>query len=276
MKKGAIFSDDKDKTYRYQLWRIWDDSKDKVAFVGLNPSFADENIDDPTITRCIKFAMNWGYGGIYMVNLFALRSTDPRNLSKKGDPVGHDNDKHLKSIFNSVDKVICAWGNGGALNNRSQQVLKLIREPYCLKKNSTGEPAHPLYLQKEITPTLLHLATEEQKKLSRPQNTVQYSSIDLATALIDEINLFLDDPYAGSTLRKTEFDKTRQRCSKFFNKISNIESEFYRQFLSLTFSPPENKSGNDYYQNSVYFADVKRLKQILEDVIFDMKLNSIK
>ena len=276
MNKGAIFSDDVVKTYRYQLWRIWDDNKDKVAIVGLNPSIADENIDDPTITRCINFVKNWGYGGFYMVNLFAFRSTDPRNLSQEQDPIGPDNDKHLKSIFNSVDKVICAWGNGGTLNNRSQQVLKLIREPYCLKKNSIGEPAHPLRLQKDIKPTLLHLATDEQKKLSKTQNTVQHNSIDLARDLIDEINLFLDDPYLGSTLKKTEFDKTRQRCLKFFNKIYNIDSQFYSQFSSLTYSPPENKSGNDYYQNSFYFADVKRLKQILEDVIFDLKLNSIK
>ncbi|HHC7270859.1 TPA: DUF1643 domain-containing protein [Vibrio parahaemolyticus] len=67
MKKTAKLSDC--RTYRYELWRIWDEQKPYAMFVGLNPSTADETEDDPTIRRCIYFAKSWGYGGLCMANL---------------------------------------------------------------------------------------------------------------------------------------------------------------------------------------------------------------
>lgn len=71
------------------LWRIWDDSLPKVMFVGLNPSTADETEDDPTIRRCVHFAERWRYGGIYMLNLFAYRATNPDELRKVSGQSSH-------------------------------------------------------------------------------------------------------------------------------------------------------------------------------------------
>lgn len=150
MNKGAKLSDD--RKFRYQLWRIWDDNLPTVAFVGLNPSYADEDINDPTINRCIDFTKRWGYGGFYMINLFAFISTDPNGLSTTSDPIGTKNNENIKEIIGKVDKVICAWGNNGTLNNRHNEVLQLIPNPYCLKLNSSGQPAHPLYLKSDLTP----------------------------------------------------------------------------------------------------------------------------
>lgn len=48
----------------------------------LNPSTADAEIDDPTITRCIGFAKSWGFGGLMVGNLWAYRATDPKELKK--------------------------------------------------------------------------------------------------------------------------------------------------------------------------------------------------
>ncbi len=153
MNTGAILSED--KKYRYQLWRIWDDKLPKIAIVGLNPSTADDTINDPSIIRCIGFTKSWGYGGFYMVNLFAYRATNPNELNEQIDPVGVDNDKHLIDIYSRVEKVICAWGNRGTLKDRNKEVLTFIDTPYCIKKNSNGEPAHPLYLKKSLVPQLL-------------------------------------------------------------------------------------------------------------------------
>lgn len=78
MDKSAIFSDC--RIYRYSLSRIWNLTKDFVSFVCLNPSTADERNDDPTVRRCIRYAADWGAGGMVMLNLYAYRSTDPKKL----------------------------------------------------------------------------------------------------------------------------------------------------------------------------------------------------
>ena len=78
IESGAHFSPC--ERYRYRLWRCWDASKWKLAIIGLNPSTATHEEDDPTIRRCIGFAKRDGYGGLLMLNLFALRSTDPKGL----------------------------------------------------------------------------------------------------------------------------------------------------------------------------------------------------
>ncbi|GAB6073605.1 hypothetical protein JCM15786_02620 [Nautilia lithotrophica] len=78
MQKNAIFS--KNRKYRYVLSRIWDDTKEKIVFIGLNPSTADETIDDPTVRKCIAYAKKWGYVGFYMLNLFAYRATEPGKM----------------------------------------------------------------------------------------------------------------------------------------------------------------------------------------------------
>ena len=79
--KNATFSSC--RAYRYSLSRIWDKKKKLVLLIGLNPSTADEKVDDPTIRRCVNYAKNWGYGGFLMVNLFAYRTTLPSSHIKR-------------------------------------------------------------------------------------------------------------------------------------------------------------------------------------------------
>ena len=68
------------RRYRYTLSIEWDASKERVMFIGLNPSTADETKDDPTVRRCKQFAKDWGYGAMVMTNLFAWRDTDPKKM----------------------------------------------------------------------------------------------------------------------------------------------------------------------------------------------------
>ena len=150
MEKGAVISTD--QKYRYSLHRIWDTNLPMIAFVGLNPSTADDKIDDPTIKRCIEFTKSWNYGGFYMLNLFGYRATNPKELTKTKDPIGTENETHILEILSNVEKVICAWGNQGRLLNQNTKILSLIDNPYCLKVNKSGEPSHPLYLSKDLKP----------------------------------------------------------------------------------------------------------------------------
>ena len=147
---GAIFS--KCRIYRYVLWRTWDLKKPKIMFLGLNPSTADEINNDPTVTRCINYSKSWGYGGLYMMNIFSFRTTYPSKLKQSNNPIGKDNDKWILKIAKDVDKCVGAWGNDGKFLNRSKTIFELIPVLYCLKINKSGEPSHPLYLKSTLKP----------------------------------------------------------------------------------------------------------------------------
>ena len=150
IKKSAVFSTC--KTYRYSLTRKWDLNQKLILFIGLNPSTADENDDDPTIKRGMHYAYKWGYGGLIMANLFAFRATLPSDLKKANRPTGVDNNKFIIEHQKESAIVVVAWGNDGALYNRDKEVLELITSPMCLKVNKSGQPAHPLYQKKDLSP----------------------------------------------------------------------------------------------------------------------------
>lgn len=148
------------RNYRYALWRTWDDSKPYVMFVGLNPSTADENTDDPTLIRCMNFAKSWGYGGVCMANLFAFRATDPNDMKAADKPVGRLNNKWLKELASQAGIVIAAWGNDGIYLGRSKKVVNMLADLHCLKINKSGEPAHPLYQKADQKPIPMSLDNE--------------------------------------------------------------------------------------------------------------------
>ncbi|WP_017302616.1 DNA N-6-adenine-methyltransferase [Nodosilinea nodulosa] len=141
---GALFSEC--RTWRYGLWRIWDESLPMVAFCGLNPSTADEENNDPTVRRCINFAKSWGFGGMFMLNAYGFRATLPKDMKAAADPVGPDNDKWLAYFAERSEMVIAAWGAHCSFN-REAEVYELLKpNVYCLGTTKAGHPKHPLYL----------------------------------------------------------------------------------------------------------------------------------
>jgi hypothetical protein len=144
---------DESRTYRYLLTRIWDTSRPAMTVIMLNPSTADHRHNDPTITRLAGangFARSFGMGGIVVVNLFALRSTNPRALRDHTDPVGPHNDAFIRQAAATGALVVAAWGAGGVLQDRGLQVAGALARAgirlTALGVTSTGQPRHPLYL----------------------------------------------------------------------------------------------------------------------------------
>lgn len=147
---GAILNEE--RTHRYKLWRRWDSSKGMILFIGLNPSRGDETYNDPTIIRCCKFAQDWGYGGIYFGNLYSFRTPLPSELIKNIETAKNaDTDRHLIHMINDAKIVVAAWGRWSFIEDRSDQVLSIIPEPFCMGTNQDGSPKHPLYLSKSTT-----------------------------------------------------------------------------------------------------------------------------
>jgi hypothetical protein len=156
------------RTWRYALWRRWNDSRVEdidgtdlgpdyhrmVAFIGLNPSTADETQDDPTIRRCISFAKDWGFDGMAMLNLFAFRATEPAVMKAAADPVGPDNDECLRRAVRLFAMTVAAWGTHGVHQNRDYAIRGFISpaQLYVLGLTKDGHPKHPLYLRSGLQP----------------------------------------------------------------------------------------------------------------------------
>lgn len=120
-----------------------------MLFIMLNPSTADATQDDPTIRRCMDFAKREGMTHLNVVNLFALRATDPAELKKAADPIGPENDRYIEEEVrrHSIGAVIAAWGAHPFAAERAAEVLKKYPTLYCLGKTKSGAPRHPLYLR---------------------------------------------------------------------------------------------------------------------------------
>lgn len=150
VRKHAVISED--GLYRYSLLREWDPQVAGVTFVMLNPSTADADVDDPTIRRCIAFAKREGFGKLLVLNLYAFRATNPKELLTCADPVGEENDTFLRANIGLRtefgDPVIAAWGVNAGLA-RVAHVRSLVPEATFVSLGTTkaGHPRHPLYVR---------------------------------------------------------------------------------------------------------------------------------
>jgi hypothetical protein len=153
LKAGALFS--KDRRHRYALWRIWDQDLPKLVVIGLNPSTADETRNDPTIRRCIGFAVREGLGGLVMVNLHTWRSKDPEDLNSPAyrkcyDTALRENQRILKRIaaMHHDGLFVAAWGAnlGATMQWNRLDARKWFPNLYCFGLTDAGSPKHPLYL----------------------------------------------------------------------------------------------------------------------------------
>jgi hypothetical protein len=149
IEQPALFDAQPLTPYRYTLRRLRGPGP-SCCWIMLNPSTATEHDDDPTIRRCIRFSVAWGYGRLVVVHLFALRSTNPAALAKHADPIGADNDQALVTAARQASAVVCAWGAHPSAVARARAVASLLRgvDLHCLGTTKHGQPRHPLYVKR--------------------------------------------------------------------------------------------------------------------------------
>jgi hypothetical protein len=154
-----------DQKYRYLLTRSWGSNDRAINFLMCNPSVADAKILDRTVAKCLYWAILWGYDTLLITNVFAYRSTNPRNLALVEDPIGiPTNHTYISEAMewatNSGGLVVCGWGNHGASQDLTMRSLaaKLSINLWCMALNHNQVPKHPLYISKAATPRTFDLA----------------------------------------------------------------------------------------------------------------------
>ncbi len=151
--RTAVFGGQGNK-YRYSLTRTVGVDGERVVWVMLNPSTAGAVADDQTIRRVCGFSRKEGFGIVEVVNLFALRATNPRQLKFVLDPVGPDNRKFIFRAIRHAAVVVLAWGNSGMhvgaelFDNAKYRfhLIRISRPVLCLGTTLQGEPRHPLMM----------------------------------------------------------------------------------------------------------------------------------
>jgi hypothetical protein len=142
--------------YRYELTRVWNPAGRHLAYVMLNPSTATEEQNDPTVERCERRARLMGFGAFRVVNIFAYRATDPRDLKRAEAPVGPDNDAAVLRAVDWADMVIGGWGAHGDHLGQGHAVARMIRDHggalFHLGLTKAGHPRHPLYIRYDQAP----------------------------------------------------------------------------------------------------------------------------
>lgn len=158
VESSAIFGGDNHE-YRYRLVRVWSGDANPALFVGMNPSTADADADDPTVAKCCRFARKWGYGSLIMANVYAWRATDQAALARVADPIGPENDKWISVAAREAGVIVMAYGTPKvpALRQRGPAVARMLAAAghplHVLRLSKDGRPVHPLYLPESLTPT---------------------------------------------------------------------------------------------------------------------------
>lgn len=148
-----VLSDD--DVYEYRADRWWADGP-RLAFVGCNPSLITWQTGarlDPTSANCEAIARRDGYAGVTMLNLWALRGTDPHELRGHSDPIGPGWAEAFDEAVRNVEFVVGAWGTAPfcagtrVARRRIADVVERLDtfglEVHCLGHTADGEPRHP-------------------------------------------------------------------------------------------------------------------------------------
>ncbi|MFK7870065.1 MAG: DUF1643 domain-containing protein [Roseobacter sp.] len=154
VRSEAVHSDC--ESYRYSLTRTWSDRGQKLTFIMLNPSKADERKNDPTVERCERRAKHLACGAFRVVNIFAWRETDPAALRRASQPIGPDNGDVLAEAAHWADLIIAAWGVHGAHLGQGPKAEAHLRSDghtlHHLGLTKDGHPRHPLYVSYQTLP----------------------------------------------------------------------------------------------------------------------------
>lgn len=121
------------------------DKKEKVLVIGINPSRAQNNQTDLTMTKVCRFLDMYGFDNVSMLNLYEGVSPWQSDI-----PDGTETDfSSKKDVLERSDIIIIAWGMDGdkKRKERKKAVLEVLKgysgRLYSIKNPRGNYPAHP-------------------------------------------------------------------------------------------------------------------------------------
>lgn len=159
------------RRYRHQLIRQWVNADAPYALIiGMNPSTAEADVDDPTIRKEISYVRNiLSLGALVKCNVMDYRATSPRDLLRTDAPCSRDNLGWITSSALAASKIIIAHGKlHKSLHRHARAVTTALSglDLWCFGTNGDGSPKHPLYLKGD-TP-LVRYAAALQHEAPKP------------------------------------------------------------------------------------------------------------
>lgn len=155
---GAIKREaDVEGEFRWSLKRTWNVQLPRAAWLMCNPSTADDQVDDPTIRRVMRFSREAGCGSAIVVNVFPLRTPYPADLWPRLADLDHEAiRRNMVTIELAAQKAAIRfvafgaepYGRAPALTAQAVRVFGLrqgaAKPVVALGTNSAGWPLHPL------------------------------------------------------------------------------------------------------------------------------------
>ena len=131
-------------TNRLSLNITWPSSnkKKKAIAIGINPSKANDNRSDKTITTLARFLDAYGFTELTMLNLFQSYSTSQSGIVKSSTT----DFNQYKEILEQADAIIIVWGLGNSYSEEKKNALSQLcnykDKIYCISKDNKY-PLHP-------------------------------------------------------------------------------------------------------------------------------------
>lgn len=139
---GGRYTDN--KRNRQQLTVTWKgNGKLKAVVIGINPSKANDDRSDRTLTLTARFLNMYGFTQFLMLNIFESYATNPKDIDLSSRT---DFRKYQKEL-DEADKIFIAWGiEHKYMEQKAEilEVLKTYRDKLCCVENREGKkPLHP-------------------------------------------------------------------------------------------------------------------------------------
>lgn len=131
--------------YRYVLSRVWAPELKQAMCIGLNPSKAGSEKNDPTINILIATLSKLGYGGFKMVNLYSCITSKPNKIFDFENPEA-SHWAWIQTTAMTVQDVIFCWGAFPHAVVRAKKMKALFPNAKCFGHNADGSPMHPMFL----------------------------------------------------------------------------------------------------------------------------------